>query len=632
MMEYYNRGDATSNFKDVERLINSNPITEFIEISTFFFLQRISADIGNLKNLSQLIISSCPKLEELPPELTQIKSLRSLSVKYSQHKNLLPGLSTLVQLRKLSLKGQHYSQKTNWKLLESLRGIESLELSNSLIALKGNLPKEIFSLEKLQFLYLDNNRLNKLPFEIGRLKELLMLDLGYNVFSDFPDELLLLPKLETLIINAEAIDCVPFELFELPALRELKITGRNAKQYSKLTHVERFFYTSKRKKFDRGFINLVLTVIKYPNLLEELELSELMLLLNCEIEPIVFKSLEKLESILQNAYSPLSSASVLLIGGKTFENKGILKSKLEHLGIKTSSKFTSKVTHVLLTTAMKVSDLNVKNEVVFLTENMLMKEIYDSEVDILSVETADYVHNLDKVRQLLNSEDVNNNLIAINLLTNTNLIEDLLTDLLFLYKKSGSQLIRKACLDLLKKQGKLDFAIDLKKRMPLFSVVKESTLSKSLLFYSSKYKLDMSRLLKMIFDKTKMGKNFALMHFDSKEKIEFFEKMIDGGHLNLSRIDLEKLPEDFGIFSDKVELLDLSHNNFIEFPIEGLLKLKKLTGLKFINANIWHYPDEIAELSQLDVIFLPVGFSQIASSELKSILKKRGVIIIPAMI
>jgi predicted DNA-binding transcriptional regulator len=415
-------------------------------------------------------------------------------------------------------------------------------------------------------------------------------------------------------------------------LRELKITGRNAKKYSKLTHVERFFYTSKRKKFDRGFINLVLTVLKYPNLLEELELSELMLLLNCEIEPIVFKSLEKLESILQNAYSPLSSASVLLIGGKTFENKGILKSKLEHLGIKTSSKFTSKVTHVLLTTAMKVSDFNVNNKVVFMTENMLMKEIYDSEVDILSVETADYVHNLDKVRQLLNSEDVNNNLIAINLLTNTNLIEDLLTDLLFLYKKSGSQLIRKACLDLLKKQGKLDFAIDLKKRMPLFSVVKESTLSKSLLFYSSKYKLDMSRLLKMIFDKTKMGKNFALMHFDSKEKIEFFEKMIDGGHLNLSRIDLEKLPEDFGIFSDKVETLDLSLNNFIEFPIEGLLKLKKLTGLKFINANIWHYPDEIAELSQLDVIFLPVGFAQIASSELKSILKKRGVIIIPAMI
>jgi hypothetical protein len=263
---------------------------------------------------------------------------------------------------------------------------------------------------------------------------------------------------------------------------------------------------------------------------------------------------------------------------------------------------------------------------------MLMKEIYDSEVDILSVETADYVHNLDKVRQLLNSEDVNNNLIAINLLTNTNLIEDLLTDLLFLYKKSGSQLIRKACLDLLKKQGKLDFAIDLKKRMPLFSVVKESTLSKSLLFYSSKYKLDMSRLLKMIFDKTKMGKNFALMHFDSKEKIEFFEKMIDGGYLNLSRTGLERLPEDFGIFSDKVETLDLSLNNFIEFPIEGLLKLKKLTGLKFINANIWHYPDEIAELSQLDVIFLPVGFAQIASSELKSILKKRGVIIIPAMI
>ena len=631
-MEYYNRGDATSNFKDVERLINSNPSTEFLEISTLFFLQRISAAIVNLKNLSQLIISSCPKLEELPPELAQIKSLRSLSVKYSQHKNLLPGLSELVQLRKLSLKGQHYSQKTNWKLLEPLTGIESLELSNSLIALKGNLPKEIFGLEKLQFLYLDNNRLNKLPFEIGRLKELLMLDLGYNVFSDFPDELLLLPKLETLIINAEAIDCVPFELFELPALRELKITGRNAKKYSKLTHVERFFYTSKRKKFDRGFINLVLNVLKYPNLLEELELNELILLLNCEIEPIVFKSFEKLESILQNAYTPLSSASVLLIGGKTFENKAILKSKLEHLGIKTSSKFTSKVTHVLLTTAMKVSDLHVNNEVVFMTENMLMREMYDSNTDILSVETADYGHNLDKVRQLLSSEDVNNNLIAINLLTNTNLIEDLLTDLLFLYKKSGSQLIRKACLDLLKKQGKLDFAIDLKKRMPLFSVVKESTLSKSLLFYSSKYKLDISRLLKMIFDKTKMGKHFALMHFESKDKIEFFEKLIEEGRLNLSRIDLEKLPEDFEIFSEKVNAIDLSYNSFADLPIKALLKLKNLKELEFVNANIWHYPEELLKLDKLECLTVPSSFPRFASAELLSMLKKRDLIILPTMI
>ena len=207
-----------------------------------------------------------------------------------------------------------------------------------------------------------------------------------------------------------------------------------------------------------------------------------------------------------------------------------------------------------------------------------------------------------------------------------------MTDLLFLYKKSGSQLIRKACLDLLKKQGKLDFAIDLKKRMPLFSVVKESTLSKSLLFYSSKYKLDISRLLKMIFDKTKMGKHFALMHFESKDKIEFFEKLIEEGSLNLSRIDLEKLPEDFEIFSEKVNAIDLSYNSFADVPIKALLKLKNLKELEFVNANIWHYPEELLKLDKLECLTVPSSFPRFASAELLSMLKKRDLIILPTMI
>ena len=207
-----------------------------------------------------------------------------------------------------------------------------------------------------------------------------------------------------------------------------------------------------------------------------------------------------------------------------------------------------------------------------------------------------------------------------------------MTDLLFLYKKSGSQLIRKACLDLLKKQGKLAFAIDLKKRMPLFSVVKESTLSKSLMFYSSKYKLDISRLLKMIFDKTKMGKHFALMHFESKDKIEFFEKLIEEGHLNLSRIDLEKLPEDFEIFSEKVNSIDLSYNSFADVPIKALLKLKNLKELEFVNANIWYYPEELLKLDKLECLTVPSSFARIASAELLSMLKKRDLTILPTMI
>jgi Leucine-rich repeat (LRR) protein len=120
----------------------------------------------------------------------------------------------------------------------------------------------------------------------------------------------------------------------------------------------------------------------------------------------------------------------------------------------------------------------------------------------------------------------------------------------------------------------------------------------------------------MIFDKTKMGRHFALMHFETKDKIDFFEQIIENGQLNLSNCDLEKLPDDFEMFSKKVTSVNLSYNKFDEVPIKALLKLKNLTELKFVNANIWHYPDEIAEISKLETIYVPFSFAQLASANL----------------
>jgi hypothetical protein len=113
-----------------------------------------------------------------------------------------------------------------------------------------------------------------------------------------------------------------------------------------------------------------------------------------------------------------------------------------------------------------------------------------------------------------------------------------------------------------------------------------------------------------------MGKHFALMHFETKDKIDFLDRIIEDGRLNLSNCDLVKLPEDFEIFSEKVNRLDLSYNCFAEFPLAVLLKLKNLKELKFVNANIWHYPDEIAELSKLETIYVPFSFAQLASANL----------------
>lgn len=623
----------------VEELIRKNINDEFFGITDLDGIKTFPPSITNMVKASLLTIDNCPEFNLISSAMTEMKALKWLRFIYCQHKNLPTGLSQLTQLRKLSLNKNEYSLKTNWEELEKMQGIESLELSQSLVNLRGKVPKVIFSLKKLQFLYLDNNKLkqlpgeisqlkelitldlsnnklSQLPYEISQLKELVTLELGNNQFRDFPDLLLLLPKLRNLTINAEAINNIPFELFDMLALKTLNITGKNAKKYPAIPDLEKFFNLTRKAQFDSYFINLVLNVLKYPQLFEELEINELILLLNCKLETVINKSLERLDLMLSNSFSGISSGDNLLFSGKSFEQKNILKQKLELKGIIVHSKLSKKVTHVLLCQDLKSIEFLNNHEMVLLTEKMLHKAFADADRDIIFSESDDYESSLSKIRELLISDDTNSSMVALNLLQNYGFSDSLLTDLLFVYKKTDRESLRKSIISLLNKQGYFEFAADLKKRMPLFKINKEKTLSKSLLFYGSKYKVETIRLVKMIFGKTKMGKHFALMHFETKDKIDFLDRIIEDGRLNLSNCDLVKLPEDFEIFSEKVNRLDLSYNCFAEFPLAVLLKLKNLKELKFVNANIWHYPDEIAELSKLETIYVPFSFAQLASANL----------------
>jgi hypothetical protein len=65
-------------------------------------------------------------------------------------------------------------------------------------------------------------------------------------------------------------------------------------------------------------------VLKYPQLYNELEINELILLLNCKLETVINKSLERLGLMLSNSFSGISSGAHLLICGKSFEQKNIL--------------------------------------------------------------------------------------------------------------------------------------------------------------------------------------------------------------------------------------------------------------------------------------------------------------------
>lgn len=619
--------DVHSDFNTLKQIIRSSLLEENFVVEKYSNLKTLPREIVNLKLLCSLSIRNCPNLEELPVELSELSMLKSLSIVGSSQKKLPKNLDLLVNLRKLALKASSFGKKTDWTALNSLQKLESFELSGSLKGLKSELAAEIFSIKNLQFLYLDNNNLHKLPYRISELKNLILLDLSRNAFVDFPDVLVFLPKLETLIVDAAVINSVPFEIFEMPALKELKISGRDSSKYSLVSHYENFFNLSKKNNFDKNFIYSVLDILKYPELMFELEINELIPLLNCGLEPLVSTALEVLNNCLSKNYSIPAEGSVLYIGSKTFEMKSVLKSKLNDIGIGFSTKISKQISHVLLSPGLNITNFSGLSNFVFITEKML-RDLFDEESNLLSENNIDFKDSLEKIRMLLNSGDEDNNLLGLQLLGNSMLPDTLLTDLLFLYKKTSNANIRKITLGLVQKSGHLSLALNLKKRVALLNV-SETTLTKNLLFYCSFNLINRFRLLNLIYNLSGNGQNFALLYLNSLEKLHFFSKIIEDGQLDLSYLELQKLPDDFYIFSEQVYSLVLNNNNFDSFPIAALLKLKNLKKLNFAgNYSVWHYPDSISQIKNLELFIVPEIFELRTTKKLIAELEKMNVEVI----
>jgi Leucine-rich repeat (LRR) protein len=577
--------DAILDYETVKAKILNYSNADALEITSRLELQSLPSEIGQMKNLNRLVIYNCPEIEEIPEELSNVSELRSFFFVYCRSKRLPQNLGLLKNLRKLSLKGNNFNNKTDWAEMAQLQLLESLELSYSLKNYKAELPGEIFNLTELKFLYLDNNLLKKLPSDIAKLKSLLMLDLGHNYFTEFPEILLLLPHLETLSINAAAINCMPEELFDMPALKELIITGRDPKRLPYVTAFEKFFRISKQRNFEHKYNAFVIDLIKYPNQICELDEKELVSLLDCGLDITVQNALTELKKRFAPFFelNPLKSGGRIVMKGKTKDAKNRIKELLKSNDIETSVKITASTTHLVLgpDAAINQKDLAEFPKLCIITEEMLLNALQQKEIPFLLSERESKNDNLLQIRNLLESGHDANLFLAFELLRSGGIPTTLLTDLLIVYKETENPKVRKEVIVLIHKTGYYDFAEQVKKRLSLFGLSREKTLCSNLLQYSQFEFIDKEKLLQCIFKKTGKGIVFALLYLKGQTKASFFAKIIKDGFLNLSNLELEILPDDMEELGDLIKELDISLNQLAEFPTFILQDLPKLTVLSF---------------------------------------------------
>ena len=154
--------------------------------------------------------------------------------------------------------GGHWQQRRNWVsdaplgawhgvTIDSNGRVTELDLSDN--GLRGNIPAELASLEKLEALYLNDNQLSgEIPPELGKLSNLVRLLLAGNELSGgIPAELGDPPSLELLLLGDNKLDGkIPPDLGKLASLNVLalqtnELSGEIPPEVGDLTKLETLF-------------------------------------------------------------------------------------------------------------------------------------------------------------------------------------------------------------------------------------------------------------------------------------------------------------------------------------------------------------------------------------------------------
>jgi len=155
-----------------------------------------------------VLVLSGNELSTLPPEICQLKSLKTLHLSHNRLSTLPSEISELTNLEVLRLFNNELSALP--PEICQLTNLKRLYLSGNQLS---TLPSAIGELTNLKALYLRDNVLNTLPSEIGKLTNLEWLALRDNQLSELPTSIGQLKKLEQLDLRGNPLP-IPPEILE----------------------------------------------------------------------------------------------------------------------------------------------------------------------------------------------------------------------------------------------------------------------------------------------------------------------------------------------------------------------------------------------------------------------------------
>ena len=186
--------------------------------ASFGFMSKLPHNISKLKNVEELHLRS-NKIKALPPEIGQLSQLHTLDLTKNKLLNLPEEFGNLQSLKSLQL-SDNYLQ-TLPPSFAKLQSLEYLSLQGMKVDVYEIYP-EIFELENLQYLELNENKIEQVSEKITNLKNLKTIALLENQLQTLPEEVLRLNTLEKIYLGDNPIK--PEEVVKLDQKFGNKVT------------------------------------------------------------------------------------------------------------------------------------------------------------------------------------------------------------------------------------------------------------------------------------------------------------------------------------------------------------------------------------------------------------------------
>nr|WP_242034667.1 leucine-rich repeat protein [Microcystis flos-aquae] len=164
-------------------------------------------------------------LTEIPPEIPQLTSLRSLALGHNQISEIPEALAHLTSLRFLYLGHNQISEIP--EALAHLTSLRFLLLSDNQIR---EIPEVLAQLTSLQSLDLGHNQIREIPEALAHLTSLQYLDLGHNQIREIPEALAHLTSLQGLYLRNNQIREIPEALAYLTPLQSLDLRNNQIRE------------------------------------------------------------------------------------------------------------------------------------------------------------------------------------------------------------------------------------------------------------------------------------------------------------------------------------------------------------------------------------------------------------------